>query len=113
MPYATKRHAGRVLTQDRDVDDSAAIIGDNLLPSNNYAKRIQETLKMSKQSATRKNYRNRIQRIIKFWGINCPEYYAQGVVTVSEADLNDPAKYFFDGKFKTDIIYEGLNVDFF
>ena len=56
----------------------------------------------------RKDYRNRMQRIMKYWEKERPDIYSTGVVDVSKQDQNDPTKYFFKGKFKKDFECEGF-----
>ena len=46
--------------------------------------------------------------MLDYLNINMPEYYAVGVKDVSVDDQNDPRKYYFDGHFKKDFIYEGM-----
>ena len=96
----------------RDTNDTAPIVGADLAGPANLAERYNETARLAMSDACRRNYRQRIAKIIKFWLENDPEYHSIGVVEVSEADLHDNTKYFFDGKYKQDLVYTGLNDQF-
>lgn len=59
---------------------------------------------------TKRNYRNRIQRIILFWKEEFPTYYNDGVRKNTSKEMADP-KLFFYNKYSEDIVYETLNVN--
>ena len=51
-------------------------------------------------------------RIAKFWKDNAKDsYYSLGVKFVSDEDLVDNTKFYY-GRYKIDLIYQGLNVDY-
>ena len=59
----------------------------------------------------RKNYRNRLEKVMDFWKDKFPEYYTLGVRTVTSDELNDSTKWFFKGRYKRDLIYTGIRAD--
>ena len=60
----------------------------------------------------RRVYHNRLKIIQKFWKENNPQIFSVGVVDVSKTDQKDKSKHYFNGKFKQDLKYTGLNVDY-
>ena len=111
MP-APRRTKGRVYPHQRDTDDGVPIIGAEFELPNDYKANVQETIKHDIQDKCRLDYRHRNKRIMKFWEENNPEMYKAGVVDVSETDQHDNSKHFFNGKFKQDLQYTGLNVKY-
>ena len=101
---------GRIHSQQRETNDTAPTVGNDLALPADLAERYNETASFAHNDKTRQDYHNRIKRIITFWKENDPTYYAVGVCKVSEADLADATKYHF-GKTE-DIVYEGLNESF-
>ena len=88
-------------------------VGADLPYPEGLAASLNETKKYAVSATCRNNHCNRLKAIIKFWKNHAPEYHRIGVVDVSEWDQYDVTKtYFFDGKFKFDLVYEGINVDF-
>lgn len=83
------------------------VIGANLAAPPDLAARYNETAQHAMADSCRRNYRQRIARIIKFWKEKAPDYYAVGVKKVSVTDLTDQTKYFFNGAFTEDLVYEG------
>lgn len=102
---------GRIHPHERETNNNAATLGAELPTPPGLAERYNETIALSMTPACRKDYRQRIARIIKFWKENCPEYYNIGVRKVEEPELSDVTKFYF-GRFKEDIRYEGLNDQF-
>jgi len=60
---------------------------------------------------TRKNYRARIVRICKWFEEHQSQYYEMGVREVTADELVDPDLFFFK-RYKLDLVYQGLNVDY-
>ena len=114
MPNATQNHqrAGRIYPHQRNTNDITTTLGANLEEPSNLQEKFNETEKFSMSVACRRNYRQRIRKIIEFWKEKDPGYYQVGVRAVGEEDQANPTKYFFDGKFKEDICYAGLNSKF-
>jgi hypothetical protein len=106
------RGGGRIRPEHRLTNNDVAILGSDLTLPVELAGMYHETKKYAMSYSCRRNYRCRLRRVAQFWKDNDPEYYEIGVVAVSEEDRNDPSKYFFDGDFKTDLKYEGMNVQF-
>lgn len=72
---------------------------------------VRETEQNEKSRQVKNDYRNRIQRIIAFWKNEYPEYYDIGVREITMAEFGNPDIYWY--KNKEDIVYTGLNVQFF
>ena len=87
---------GRLYPYNRDTNDSVPIIGDNLAGMEDLAECMLDTTKHGMDDKCRKDYRNRLSRIIKYLKSDHPDYYEIGVVKVSEVDQNNAAKYFFN-----------------
>jgi hypothetical protein len=87
-------------------------VGGNLATPANLPAKYNETTQFAMSNKCRRNYRQRLARIIRFWKAEDPEYYAVGVQKVAADDLNDATKYFFSGHFTEDLIYAGLNEQF-
>ena len=108
---------GRILIHDRDVNDNTPIIGEGNVDNHielgdGYEEEYQNTISKNMEDKTRKDYRRRIIRIANYWETNCPIYYSTGVRIVDTAEYSDKAKFYYDGKYKKDIVYTGFNVKF-
>jgi hypothetical protein len=117
MPQGTKRgcgQGGRRYVHDRNTNDSIPIIGASLSVPSDLKDKYNETTSNDMGNDCRNAYRLRINRIIKYWedDDNCTDYYKVGVTDVSTEDQNDVTKYFYNGKYKKDIVDEGLNSDY-
>ena len=97
------RASGRVPVAFRATNDSTGILGDDVDIGEDYNVIVQETLDKEISPKTRKDYRNRLKRIIDYWKIECPAYYEKGVRKVPQDELIDVSKYHY-GKTE-DIIY--------
>ena len=106
------RGSGRVFTHQRDTNDLVPILGSGLLPAidDDINNAVHDTIAQGMNHGTRRNYRNRIARIIKHYKENFPEYYRIGVRELTTEEMADRTKYHFDKK--EDLIYTGLNVQF-
>jgi hypothetical protein len=105
---ATAMAAFIPMSGKRETNDQAETVGADIAEPADLAAAYNETVRVSMADKCRRNYRQRIARIILFWKTNDPDYYHIRVQSVSECDLADPTKYYF-GKFKEDLVYEGLN----
>lgn len=109
---------GRIRPFERDADDSGIILGSGLEVPPDLRLKCNETFKLQMSNNCRRDYRQRLKRIILFWKEENPLYYEIGVKSVRHEDLTDETKYFFHGSgrskegFTEDIIYAGLNVDY-
>jgi hypothetical protein len=115
MPQGTQRghnQGGRRYAHDRNTNDSIPIIGASLSVPSDLKDKYNETTSHDMGNDCRNDYRCRINRIIKYWEKECSDYYQVGVTDVNNADQNDITKYYFKGKYKEDIVYEGLNSNF-
>jgi len=108
---APSRHrGGRILPHQRDTNDVAPLLGANLdLQNDEFERQSNEIAELAMANKTRRDYRCKIIRIANFWKTSNPEYYAIGVIKVSESDLENPSKFCF-GQYKEDLVYTGLNV---
>jgi hypothetical protein len=109
--------AGRRYVWQRDTDDSTATIGESLEAPAGLQQNLNETSAHEMTDTNRRDYRCRIRRIIDFFendgDQSCQQYIESGgVVDVSDDDQKDKTKYFFDGRYKKDLKYEGMNVKF-
>ena len=114
MASSTRRVGGRIHPHQRDTDDETPILGDLLieLETNEvFQSQYHETIRASMDDKARKDYRCRIQRIVKFWEGKCPEYFDIGTRLVNTAELQDITKFHFN-RYKYDLIYKGLNVKY-
>ena len=106
------RNAGRVYPHERDDDDVSPIIGGDLPVPRDLEAKYNATLHKEICDATRQDYRRRIRVIVNFWKENHKDYYELGVRNVDEEEQQRESCYFFGGRYKQDIIYTGINVDF-
>ena len=106
------RGNGRVLPHQRRTNDTVPIIGSALVPAvdDMVSNAVHETISQGMNLATRRNYRNRIARIIKHLQQYFPEYYEMGVRELTTEEISDRARYHFDNT--EDLIYSGFNVQF-
>ena len=98
---SNNRRQGRVHAHDHDL----------VLPAD-HDDLVNEILSHDMAMKTRRNYRNRQKNMMAHWKEHHPEFYALAVVDVSEEDQHDKSMYFFDGAFKKDLVYTGLNIDY-
>ena len=100
----------------RNVDDVAPIIGEektnNSKLCNDYNTKFHDTISKNMEDDTRKVYHHHILHICYYWEQCCSVYYSNGVRTVSEDKYGDRHKFYFDGKYKKDIVYSGINMKF-
>ena len=70
---------GRILPHERDTDNSVPVLGAEFTDlGENYSHLYNETLQHDMNHRTRKDYRRRLIRIVKYWEMHCPEYYPVG-----------------------------------
>ena len=111
MPGAGTRH-GRIHPHQRETDNTTHTIGANI-QIENFETDLHETKDLEMSKAVRRDYRNRIRRIIEYWEGNLPDYATLGVRNVPIEDQTNITLYYFNGSFKKDIVYSGLNVKMF
>jgi len=100
--------SGRILPHERDVNDEAQILGHNLEIDEEVANDIIATQQASMTDKCRKEYRNRIKRVINHFRTNSNEYYKIGTRVLSPEEKSD--RVFFSHTNDRDLIYEGLNI---
>ena len=106
-----QQNNGRIRPDQRNTDDTVALLGSGLTSPPDLEKNFHATMKLAMKDSCRTNYRRRLQTIAKFWKENNPDYYAVGVREVGEEELNDETKFFY-GRYKLDLMYPGLNYKF-
>ena len=77
------RASGRIPVAFCATNDSVGILGEDVDVGDDYNAIVQETLDKEITEKTRKNYRNRLKKIIDYWREHCNEYYQQGVRQVA------------------------------
>lgn len=86
----------------------SSIIGQDINLTENVEALIRETNNNDLDQDTKRNYRNRLNEIMKFWESNYYEYYEQGTHSLSAQELNDSNRFWH--KNTRDIKYEGINI---
>ena len=113
----SRQQRGRILIHERDVDDDTPIIGGEETKNNElgdtYDTKFHDTIPKNMEDDTRKDYRRRIICVANYLEQHCPLYYSTGVRMVPETEFGDRTKFYFNGKYKKDLVYAGLNVKFF
>ena len=99
---------GRIHPHQRDTNDEVPILGEGIAVSEAHSAAVRNTERKTLSEKNKRDYRNRIKRIIKFWQEFYPDYYAVGVRDLTEEELEDESIFWW--KNKQDIMYEGLNV---
>ena len=81
MPPTTssRQQGGRIRPQQRETNDSIPKLGADLPPPEGLLLKVNETKKHSMKDTCRRDYRNRIKKIIDFWKVEDPQYYEIGV----------------------------------
>ena len=101
---------GRVLPHQRQTNDVVPIIGSNLAQAVDNLNVVHETLSQGMSTNTRRNYRNRILRVIQHLKEHHNEYYLLGVRQLTPEEIADRSRYYFNHT--EDLIYTGLNVQY-
>jgi hypothetical protein len=110
MPRGNR--SGRVHAHQRPHDNAVPILGEGLSDiGEDFEDALHDTVRRGMNDNCRKDYRRRQLRIAEFWEKSCPQYYEVGVREVAEDDLNDKTKFYFQ-KYKVDLKYSGINVDY-
>lgn len=83
----SSRHAtagwGRIHRHQRNANFSGEILGNDIIIGEDDVQYIQNVEQHSIDIEVKKNYRNRIWHISKYWKENYPDYYAIGVRVLS------------------------------
>ena len=106
---SNRRGGGRILTHQRNTDD-VPIIGEDIAIGNVHQDAVDDTTTRGMTIQTRRQHRNRLKAMIEWIKKEYPAYYEIGTQNVSPEDQARKSKWFFDGTFKRDFIYKGLNV---
>ena len=102
--------SGRIRAVDRDADDDVDILGDDVSVNEEHLNAVRETTGNKLNTETKRNYRNRLNKMMSFWQREYPEYYAKGVRDLQPEDLANPDIFWW--KNRRDLVYTGLNVKF-
>ena len=105
---STKKKGGRIHVSDRTVDDKTKIIGDDIEIEDVHTNDIIETEQSAMEDKTRREYRNRIKRIIKWIKRKYPSYYEEGIRILDDEEKKDIVKFHHTNTH--DLVYAGLNV---
>ncbi|KAL3800306.1 hypothetical protein HJC23_003602 [Cyclotella cryptica] len=108
MARARRGGGGRILVHQRTVDDQTQTIGGDIVIKDEHTEGIIETEHQSMEDKTRREYRNRIMRIIDWLRVNYPSYFEEGTRLLSEEEKQD--KVFFAHQTHRDLCYSGINV---
>ena len=98
VAVSSSRGGGRVLPHQRQTNDAAPIIregGDGgVLPAVDdiLANALHDTISQAMNDATRRNYRNRLAKIIEFLKEKYPGYHAVGVRALTDDEISDRTK---------------------
>lgn len=106
----TRRGAqsGRIHLHQRNTDDASELIHANMVINAEHAAAIDETNNKEMDDKTRKEYRNRIRHIYRWWMQYYPEYFEIGTRVLTGEEKEDRVKFHHTND--RDIIYTGLNV---
>ena len=101
----------RIRPEQRTTNDETPTLGTELVLPQDLDARYNKTQKHAMTDTCRRDYRCRIQRVIKFWQVKDPGYYEVGVRDVPLDKYENEMNYFYPskGRFKEDIIYDGIN----
>ena len=111
----SKRRGGRILLQERNIDDDSPIIRfgtDNSELCEAYKDEYQDTMAKNVEDKIRMDYHCRIIVISNYWEEHCAVYYSAGVIIVPQSNYINKKLFFYDGKYKKDLVYARLNVKF-
>ena len=112
MSSRSRHTGGRIYLHQRETNDGVGILGADLVGAidGELNEAVQETIALGMNPKTRKDYRRRIAKIIKFFKESLPEYYRVGVRQLQEDEIADTTRYMFGQK--EDLIYTGINAQF-
>ena len=96
------------MLHNRTVDDAAGIIDAGIDVANEHYKEIRVTEAKQMEDRTRREYRNRIKHIYRWWMETYPQYFEVGTRVLSEDERKDQEA--FHHRNDRDIIYQGLDV---
>jgi hypothetical protein len=107
MPRRGNQSNGRIQVHERTVDDRTDILHAGAI-AEEHTNEITVTEQSQMEDRTRKEYRNRIRHIYRWWKDSYPEYYEIGTVLLNEEDKKDTVA--FHNTNDRDLVYAGLNV---
>ena len=81
---------GRIYPHERDTNDTAPVLGSTLDVDDAHLELVRETESEFINDRLRKEYRNRISHIYKFWQEQYPDYYEVGVRNLTDDDYANP-----------------------
>jgi hypothetical protein len=108
MASANRQRGGRIRSHERETNDNAVILGADLVVQEEHLTSFRNTENQDIALSVKRNYRNRLMHIYKFWKKEYPQYYAIGVRELTEEDLQSEDVFYH--KCKHDLVYVGLNV---
>ena len=93
---------------ERTVDDVAGIIDAGIDVAEEHYEEIMVTEARQMMDRTRREYRNRIKHVYRFWMEKYPAYFEVGTRLLSESEKQDRAAFHHTND--RDIIYQGIDV---
>ena len=108
MPRRAGGGGGCIQLHDRTVDDTAEIIDAGIDVAEEHYEEIMVTEAQQMEDRTRREYRNRIKHVCRFWMEMYPAYFEVGTRLLSESDKQD--RTLFHHNNDRDIIYQGIDV---
>ena len=106
---STTQGRGRIHPHQRDADDNVTILGATMSVQADHQAAVRETERLTKELGTKRDMRNRLAHIYKWWEENYPDYYAIGVRELTDDDKQNQDQFHY--KNTHDLVYTGLNVD--
>lgn len=103
-----RRSTGRIRAHERETNDAVPILGNGIDVLEEHSLSVQQTEDHDRVTKVKRDYRNRLKQMMLFWQQKYPDYYAVGVRALSEEELADKDKFWWNNKH--DVIYQGLNV---
>jgi len=108
MPRRGNQSNGRIHVHEGTVDDGTNILHAGATLAEEHTTEITATEQAQMEDRTRKEYRNRIRHIYRWWMESYPEYYEIGTVLLSEEEKQDTVAFHHTND--RDLVYAGLNV---
>ena len=105
-----RQGGGRVLLHERNTED-APTIGSEIILDTAHLASVRNTESNGITDSTRKEHRRRIQHFCDFLAKEYPAYAVVGVRALTQEDHANVTKFWY--KCTHDIVYRGLNTDFF
>jgi hypothetical protein len=100
--------SGRIHLHQRNTDDVSQLINADMTIMAEHVAAINATTQKEMDDKTRKEYRNRIRHIYRWWMEHYPNYFENGTRVLTQEEKEDQVMFHHTND--RDIIYTGLNV---